>query len=128
MPLTDRCFLMVKRFCWLIPLLLDLIICQASACADAFLPSGLAYVWWRFGVAEFEDFQIELTIHNDVDTKPGLYLQVYQGKIGDVGFYLGLQTDVYRPKQGGQGKGLIFSRWKTRREADARPVSSGWVE
>jgi hypothetical protein len=100
----------------------------APARAEPFLPSGLAYVWWNFGLDEFEDFQIDLILHNDVQAPPGLYLQVYQGHIGDVGFYLGLQTDVYRPRKGGQGKGLIFSRWKTRREADARPVSGGWIE
>ena len=109
-------------------LLLALAAWPAPGRAESFLPSGLAYAWWNFGQAEFEDFQIDLTLHNDVDDRPGLYLQVYQGQIGDVGFYLGLQTDVYRPKQGGQGKGLIFSRWKMRREADARPVSGGWIE
>jgi hypothetical protein len=119
---------MVKCCCWLISLLAGLVVWPAPARAEPFLPSGLAYVWWTFGVAEFEDLQIDVTIHNEVDTKPGLYFQVYQGQIGDVGFYLGLQTDVYRPRQGGQGKGLIFSRWKTRREADARPVFDGWVE
>lgn len=96
--------------------------------AEFSLPSGLAYVWWDFERPEFEDFQIDLTIHNDVETKPGLYLQVYQGQIGDVGFYLGLQTDVHRPKTGGQGKGLIFSRWKTRDVADARATAEGWIE
>src|SRR6266536_3179423 len=68
----------------------------------------------RIGQAEFEDFQIDVTIHNDVETRPGLYFQMYQGKIGDAGFYFGLQTDVYEPGVGGRGKGLIFSRWKTR--------------
>jgi len=60
--------------------------------AERFLPSGLAYVWWRFGVPEFEDFQIDVTIHNDLETRPGMYFQMYQGQIGDVGFYFGLQT------------------------------------
>ena len=92
------------------------------------LPKGLTYVWWRFGVAEFEDFQIDITIHNDVGTRPGMYFQMYQGQIGDVGFYFGLQTDVSKPESGGSGKGLIFSRWKTRDLADTRPVSDGWTQ
>jgi polyhydroxybutyrate depolymerase len=107
-----------------------------SARAEFSLPSGLAYVWWDFETADFEDFQIDLDLHNDPAPQesrpgapnPGLYLQVYQGHIGDVGFYLGLQTDVYRPKLGGQGKGLIFSRWKTRDVADARATADGWIE
>src|SRR2546425_1201416 len=92
------------------------------------LPAGLTYVWWKFGVAEFEDFQIDITIHNDLGTKPGTYFQMYQGQIGGLGFYLGLQTDVYQPNRGGQGKGLIFSRWKTRDLADVRPASDGWTQ
>lgn len=92
------------------------------------LPSGLTYVWWKFGVSEFEDFQIDITIHNDIGTKPGLYFQMYQGQIGDIGFYFGLQTDVFKPQSGGSGKGLIFSRWKTRDLANTRPVSDGWTQ
>src|SRR6266705_1684055 len=90
---------------------------------DTKVPAGLTYIWWKCGQAEFEDFQIDVTIHNDVDSKPGLYFQMYQGQIGDVGFYFGLQTDVYEPNRGGRGKGLIFSRWKTRDLADVRPAS-----
>jgi hypothetical protein len=92
------------------------------------LPSGLTYVWWKFGLPEFDDFQIDITIHNDLETRPGMYFQMYQGQIGDVGFYFGLQTDVFHPKEGGKGKGLIFSRWKTRDLADARPAPDGWTQ
>lgn len=92
------------------------------------LPKGLTYVWWRFGVAAFEDFQIDITIHNDIGTKPGMYFQMYQGQIGDVGFYFGLQTDVFKPQSSGSGKGLIFSRWKTRDLANTRPASDGWTQ
>lgn len=100
----------------------------SSSGAERFLPSGLTYVWWRFGVPDFEDFQLDITIHNDLETRPGMYFQIYQGQVGDVGFYFGLQTDVYQPDRGGQGKGLIFSRWKTRDLADARAASDGWVQ
>lgn len=119
-----------KAFVLSLAALLLVAICGTaySAGAERFLPSGLAYVWWRFGVPEFEDFQIDITIHNDLGTKPGMYFQMYQGQIGDVGFYFGIQTDVFHPEKGGQGKGLIFSRWKTRDLADARPASDGWVQ
>src|SRR5437899_508600 len=96
--------------------------------AQPLLPGGLTYIWWRFDKAEFEDFQIDITIHNDIGTRPGLYFQMYQGQIGDVGFYFGLQTDVFRPGMGGQGKGLLFSRWKTRELSETRPASDGWAE
>src|SRR5437667_1662901 len=100
----------------------------AAIQASSLLPAGLDYVWWRFGVAEFEDFQIDITIHNDLGTEPGIYFKMYQGQIGEVGFYFGLQTDVYEPNRGGRGKGLIFSRWKTRDLADVRPASDGWAQ
>ena len=64
------------------------------------VPGGLAYVWWKFDRAEFEDFQIDITIYNDLAATPGLYFQMYQGQIGDIGFYFGLQTDVYQAGAG----------------------------
>jgi len=107
-----------------------LVIGLSSTCpGDTFLPSGLTYVWWRFGTPEFDDLQIDFTIHTDLPEKPGIYLQFYQGKIGDVGFYFGLQTDVYDPAgRKGRGKGILFSRWKTRDTANLRPVSGGWTQ
>jgi hypothetical protein len=53
---------------------------------------------------------------------------MYQGQMDGIGFYFGIQTDVWRPGVGWRGKGLIFSRWKTRDRADARPAPGGWVE
>jgi hypothetical protein len=97
--------------------------------AGSFLPSGLTYVWWKLGKPEFDDLQIDFTIHNDVPTRPGIYLQLYQGKIGDVGFYFGFQTDVHGPMGvKGRGRGIIFSRWGTRDLANARPVTGGWSQ
>jgi len=121
----------VKSKLWLLPCL-----CLGTAAAEPTvtdntahpLPAGLDYVWWQFGLAEFEDFQIDITIHNDLSTRPGIYFQMYQGEIGKVGFYFGLQTDVYQPERGGQGKGLIFSRWKTRDLADVRVAAGGWSQ
>jgi len=92
------------------------------------VPGGLAYVWWKFDRAEFEDFQIDITIYNDLAATPCLYFQMYQGQIGDIGFYFGLQTDVYQDGAGGRGKGLIFSRWKTRELSETRPAADGWAQ
>ncbi|MBN2310141.1 MAG: hypothetical protein JXR94_14295 [Candidatus Hydrogenedentes bacterium] len=104
-------------------------IATAERCAaGGFLPSGLTYVWWRFDKPEFEDLQIDFEILGEIPQKPGLYLQFYQGEIGDIGFYFGLQTDVYDPDRGWRGKGILFSRWGTRDLANVRSVSSGWVQ
>ena len=49
--------------------------------------------------------------------------------ISDVGFYFGLQTGISSDK-GNRGKGLIFSRWKTRDLANARVADpeEGWSQ
>ena len=39
----------------------------SSLDGETLVPGGLTYVWWRFNVAEFEDFQIDITIHNDLE-------------------------------------------------------------
>ena len=116
------------RTCTLILCLLFPIGTSLECVADGFVPSGLTYVWWRFNKPEFEDLQIDFTILEDIPEKPGIYLQFYQGKIGDAGFYFGLQTDVHEPGKGGRGKGILFSRWGTRDLANVRPVSNGWVQ
>lgn len=115
-------------------LILLLCLCLAAAVtashgqAARFTPKGLTYVWWQFDTPEFEDLRIDFTIVNDLPEKPGMYLQFYQGHIGDAGFYFGLQTDVHHPGKGGQGKGILFSRWGTRDLADTRAVSGGWTQ
>jgi hypothetical protein len=53
---------------------------------------------------------------------------LYQGKIANVAFYLGFQTDLSRPNVGWQEHGCLFSRWETRDPEDARVAPHGWVE
>lgn len=89
---------------------------------------GLQYVSWDFGIERFKDYYIDITIHNEPDNHDGLYFQMYQGEINGVGFYFGLQTDVYRPGAGSTGKGLIFSRWGTRDTSNVRIVEGGWSQ
>ena len=52
------------------------------------------------------------------------------GKISDVEFYFGLQTDVHAPESPyRRGKGLLFSRWATRDLANARISEiDGWTQ
>jgi hypothetical protein len=92
------------------------------------IPSGLHYVYWNFGTSNFKAIVINVTIYNEPDTHDGLYFQMYQGRINGVGFYFGLQTDVYKPGVGGTGKGLIFSRWETRDLSNVRTVEGGWSQ
>ena len=57
-----------------------------------------------------------------------IYLMTCSGDVDDTGYYFGLQTDVYEPGFGGRGKGLIFSRWKTRDLRNARIPGDGWMQ
>lgn len=89
---------------------------------------GLHYVWWDFEIDTFQSLYINITIYEEPDNNDGLYFQMYQGRINDVGFYFGLQTDVYKPNVGSTGKGLIFSRWQTRNLSDVRTAEGGWSQ
>ena len=76
---------------------------------------------------------MDFTIHNNIEDfsdEHGIYLMLGQNEISDVGFYFGLQTDVYAPDPPyWRGKGLIFSRWKTRNLANARySDTDGWTQ
>jgi len=92
------------------------------------LPQGMAYGWWHFDVPSVRDLSFRIQIAGDTNRLPGRYLQLYQGKIAGVGFYLGFQTDTLRPDIGWQGHGLIFSRWGSRDSGDARIGQGGWIE
>lgn len=89
---------------------------------------GLHYVYWDFGRDNFQSLNITIRIYDEPSFQDGLYFQMYQGFINDIGFYFGIQTDVYRPNVGSTGKGLIFSRWETRDLSNARPVDDGWMQ
>ena len=92
-------------------------------------PVAPAYMDWRWegGQGGFREVTTDFTIHNDVgdfSDQHGFYLILMQNSISDVGFYFGLQTDA-----NGRGKGLIFSRWKTRDLANAKHDDTyGWTE
>jgi hypothetical protein len=92
------------------------------------LPKGMAYGNWDFPISTLRDLTFEIEIRGNVDRYPGRYLQLYQGDIAGIGCYFGLQTDVAKPGYGGQGHGLLFSRWKTRDSSNARVAPNGWIE
>lgn len=92
------------------------------------LPQGMAFGNWDFATPTVRDLTFEVDIRGNVSRHPGRYLQLYDGHIGAVGCYFGFQTDVFKPGFGGQGHGLLFSRWATRDPSDARVAPDGWIE
>ena len=96
------------------------------------VPEHMAAIWWEWDqIEEAEELAVSVTIHNDVELRgrDGLYLILGNGSISDVGYYFGIQTDVYSPvPPHSRGKGLIFSRWKTRDLTNARIPDDGWLQ
>lgn len=107
---------------------LPLLIVEAGSGPPLGEIGGLHYVWWDFGTDNFESLRIYVTIYNEPDNDDGLYFQMYQGRINDVGFYFGLQTRLSNPNTGVTAKGLIFSRWETRDLSNVRPAEGGWSQ
>jgi hypothetical protein len=95
---------------------------------ERLLPRGLCYVNWDFGIPEFDGFELDFTIHSPMEQQPGMYFQLYDYPIGEIASYYGLQTDIEKPGFGGQGKGLLFSRWGKCSSTDARREPDGWLE
>ena len=89
----------------------------------------MASIWWDWNPeqAHFRELITDITIHNDVgdfSDQHGLYLMLGSSYISDTQFYFGIQTDA-----NSRGKGLIFSRWKTRELTNARyDETHGWTE
>ncbi len=92
------------------------------------LPKGMVYGNWDFPLPKLRDLTIDIEIRGNVELHPGRYLQLYDGRIAGVGCYFGLQTDVAKAGYGGQGHGLLFSRWETRDSSNARVAPYGWIE
>ena len=92
------------------------------------LPKGMAYGNWEFPLPKLHDLTLEIEIRGNIDRRPGRYLQLYDGNIAGIGCYFGLQTDIAKPGYGGQGHGLLFTRWKTRDSSYAWVAPNGWIE
>ncbi len=93
-------------------------------------PAGLAYVQWSFNNSlGSKDITFDIKIYNALDVSNGIYFGVYSSKINGIPFYLGLQTDVYKSGHGGQGKGVIFSRWETTDKSNVKTEApTSWAE
>ena len=92
------------------------------------MPRGIHYAYQYFDKNTFESIKHKFTIHQEPSNNGKLYYQFYQGKLNDtIGFYYGIQTDVYSPEPPyRRGRGLIFSRWKTRDTDNYSLASNGW--
>ncbi len=98
------------------------------------MPKHMATVYWHWqddGTSTHDSIEIDFTIHNDVgdfSDRNGLYLLLGGSEVSGVVFYFGLQTDVHKPDVGDVGKGIVFSRWKTRDLSNARVAPTGFSE
>ena len=88
----------------------------------------IAFIWWEWYPDErergFKELEVAFTIHIDPVGLPdgnGFYFMVCYGKIADIAFYFGLQTDE-------QGKRAIFSRWGERDLSRARVSTQDGVD
>ncbi len=69
-----------------------------------FPPGCVSSIGWKFK-NNFERFDIDIDVKK-FDTSKNMYLQFYQSRIGDDGFYFGIQNRTVENDQM-----LIFSRW-----------------
>ena len=92
------------------------------------MPRGIHYAYQHFNQSTFESVKHTFTIHQEPSNNGRLYYQFYQGKLNDtIGFYYGIQTDVYSPQSPAwRGRGLIFSRWNTRDTNNYLIAENGW--
>ena len=93
--------------------------------------------WWDFGKdTEFESYEVDFSLSNDVDPRVRLYIApIGLGHFNKVAFYGGIQTqaDGYRthphPRRKEYiGKGAIFSRWGERDIKATRKSEGGLFE
>lgn len=98
-------------------------------------PEHMANGWWEWPSngpsPSLKVLEIDFTLHSDPGSfsdQHGLYLMLCYSQLADVDYYFGLQTQVHDPARGGRGKGLIFSRWKTRDLSNTRATPEGWTE
>ena len=100
-------------------------------------PWHLVDYWWDFGKdTEFQSYEVDFTLSNDVDPKVRLYIApIGLGYLNKVPFYGGIQTlsDGYRthphPRRREYiGKGAIFSRWNERDIKATRKSEGGLFE
>jgi len=94
-------------------------------------PLAMVGAWWNWSTGPLDGYTMDIEIHNDIALAGdnGIYLIACQGSVGSTGYYFGLQTDVQDPNTFlGRGKGLIFSRWKTRDLENARVPDDGFTQ
>jgi hypothetical protein len=91
------------------------------------LPAHAAWTHWKLD-RPTPEIRLPVEVVDDPGSGAGLYFVPWSGRIGGTQMYLGLQTDVWRPGVGGAGKGVIFSRWGRKDEADVRVAPGGFSQ
>lgn len=92
---------------------------------------GLAGINWNvFKTDTIEKLSIDVSVSDDIDPSLNLYICALGGKLSNVGFYCGIQTNtlgfISKKNQGMRsvGKGAIFSRWGER-DLSAVSIAAG---
>lgn len=89
------------------------------------MPRGMTYQNWTFGLDGMPEIACDLTFHRAPRGPAGVYLQVYDGAIGDTGQYFGFQ---YREVDGEVETNVIWSRFGTRDTDHLEEAPGGYHE
>ncbi|HEU4537447.1 MAG TPA: hypothetical protein VFS00_25185, partial [Polyangiaceae bacterium] len=92
------------------------------------LPAHVTWTEFSFGPNGLNELEVVVDIENDPGSGVGLYFAPIDSYIDDAPMYLGLQTNLNRPKAGPVGKGFIFSQFGTLERAAIRTVPGGFFE
>lgn len=87
---------------------------------------GLLYINWTFGMNKLMDLSIDITFHTAPSGPEGVYIQLYDFKIGKTSQYFGFQ--YAQSKNNEIETKVIWSRWNTRDKSNARVAEGGWIE
>ncbi|HET9690393.1 MAG TPA: hypothetical protein VFP61_04530 [Acidimicrobiales bacterium] len=86
-----------------------------------------AYLHWGWG-SPMAGRVWQVKVRTEAPPGVGQYLALDNGTIDGAGWYLGVQTDLFRPGVGGVGPGVIFSSWATRSGDDLEVAAGGYAE
>jgi hypothetical protein len=83
---------------------------------------GFAYVNWTFGIPQIVDISFDITFHQEPTGPAGVYIQLYDFRIGTTAQYFGFQHSLEQNKITTK---FIWSRWGTRDKANAQVADDG---
>jgi len=102
--------------------------CRPAVSTGTFsLPAHTVYVNWEFESGSLSEMEARVEIQTDPGTEVGITFSPCSAFIDGSQFYFAVQTDLEHPETGSVGKGILFSRFGTSDEADARPAATGFA-